>query len=217
VSESYNNFNKMATSILQENDKFCKSNDVAQETVIEILKLMKDAINSVQWNADLFPKFAFVNCLRSVLVPMSNAIYYNFMGGNLPACFVQLRILLEQLVKCFLSDKDYRDISRFQEKLRRVEDQKLHLTEAVIAVEPNAESLWRNLSNDWVHMKYLERHVRVLLERGDVLGFNVVVPIDFSETELPEIQELGESISQFRAILAETVGKWKTEVFRSHQ
>ena len=52
---------------------------------------------------------------------------------------------------------------------------------------------------------------------ADVLGFNLVIPIDFSETELPEIQELGESISHYRAMLAETVEKWRAEVFRSYQ
>jgi len=59
--------------------------------------------------------------------------------------------------------------------------------------------------------------MRAVLDRNDVLGFNLVIPIDYSETELPEIGELGESISYYRAMLAETVQRWKAEVFSSHQ
>jgi len=42
--------------------------------------------------------------LTHVLVPVGGAIYVNALVGNLPACFMQLRLALESLAKCYLAD-----------------------------------------------------------------------------------------------------------------
>ena len=91
---------------------------------------------------------------------------------------------------CFLADLHYQEIELFQDKLKSLGAEGLRIWKVIETVEPKAVPLWGKLSNDWVHMKYLERHVRAVLDRNDVLGFNLVIPIDYSEAELPEIGEL---------------------------
>lgn len=204
---------------MEENEAFCQSNATARETLSEIVELINDAIDHVHWEVktpewnEQFPKFALLNYLFSVLMPVSYAIRLDFLAGNLPASFMQLRVLLEQVAKCFFSDLNYPDLSFFQEKMVMLEAEMLSSTKRIEMLEPTAAPLWTRLSNDWVHMKYLERIVRVVVERGDVPGYGLVIPIGLSDTELPEIEELGQSIAQFRVILANTVEKWKSKVF----
>lgn len=214
------NLDDLIKPVIQENEAFCKSDQIGRETQTEIVELINDAIDHVHWEVKIpewkehFPKFAMLNYLFSVLMPVSYAIHFDFLGGNLPASFMQLRVLLEQLAKCFFSDRNYPNLSFFQEKMVMLEAENLTSTKRIEMIEPTAARLWTQLSNDWAHMKYLERIVRVVLERGAVPGYGLVIPIALSDTELPEIEELGQSIAQFRVILANTVDKWKSEVWR---
>src|SRR3989304_6063539 len=54
-------------------------------------------------------------------MPLSYGIYFDFLGGNLPVCFTQLRMLLEQLAKCSMSDLKYPDLTFFQERIKSLE------------------------------------------------------------------------------------------------
>jgi hypothetical protein len=101
VTELPPNFMKMTKSILEENNEDCKSNETAHETWVEIVELMNDAIDDVMWQTKEidwnthFPRFAMMNYFFSVLMPVSYGIYLDFLAGNLPVCFTQLRTLLE--------------------------------------------------------------------------------------------------------------------------
>ncbi len=219
------NFIKMTESILEENEAFCKSNKIAHETWVEIVELMNDAIDNVMWETreinwrTLFPKYATLNYFFSTLMPVSYGIYFDFTGGNLPACFTQLRTLLEQLAKCFMSDRDYPELPLFQEKIKTLEslmqNERLSLTELIGGVSSTGVPIWRNLSKDWVHFKGFDRIVEIVTERQDVPGWGLTIPIGFTDTELPEIEELGGTVSQLRQILAKNIEEWKDTVFRS--
>jgi hypothetical protein len=58
------NFTKIIESILEENETFCKSNEIGHETWVEIVELMNDAIDNVVWEVkeidwrNLFSKYA---------------------------------------------------------------------------------------------------------------------------------------------------------------
>ena len=218
------NFMKMTESILEENEVFSKSNEIAHETWVEIVELMNDAIDNVMWETKeidwkiLFPKYAMLNYFFSILMPVSYGIYLDFLAGNLPVCFTQLRTLLEQLAKCAMSDSEYPELAFFQEKVRALEDmmkrKQLNLTELIGMVATEGSMMWRNLSKDWVHFRSFERIVSIVTERSDVPGWSLTIPIGYSDTELPEIRELGNYISQFRRILAEVVKEWKARVFK---
>lgn len=217
------NFIKMTESTLEENEAFCKSNEIVHETWVEIVELMNDAIDHVMWEAKeidwktLFPKYAMLNYMFSILMPLSYGVYFDFLGGNLPVCFTQLRTMLEQLVKCSMSDRNYPELPFFQERIKTLEDEmqseRLSLTRLIETVAPEGVSMWRDLSRDWVHFKSFDRIVTIVSERKDVPGWSLTVPIGYGDTELPEIDELGKCISQFRQILAKHVEEWKSKVF----
>ena len=217
------NFTKNIESILEENETFCKSNEIGHETWVEIVELMNDAIDNVVWEVkeidwrNLFSKYAMLNYFFSILMPVSYGIYFDYLGGNLPVCFAQLRTLLEQLAKCFMSDVRHPDLSFFQERIRALENEMerdhLSLTKLIEMVAPEGVSTWRSLSRDWVHFKSFDRIVAIVSERQDVPGWSLTVPIGYSDTELPEIDELGKCVSGFRQILAKNVEEWKRKAF----
>jgi len=217
------NFIKMTESILEENETFCESNEVGHRTWVEIVELMNEAIDNVLWETKeidwrhLFAKYAMLNYFFSILMPISYGIYFNYLGGNLPVCFTQLRTLLEQLAKCFMSDVRHPDLLFFHERIKALENEmereRLSLTNLIEMVAPEGVSIWRNLSKDWVHFKSFDRIVAIVSERQDVPGWSLTVPIGYSDTELPEIDELGKYVSRFRQILAKNVKEWKRNTF----
>ena len=152
-------------------------------------------------------------------MPLSYGIYFDFLGGNLPVCFTQLRMLLEQLAKCSMSDLKYPDLTFFQERIKSLETEmereRGSLTELIRIVAPEGVPLWRNLSRDWIHFKSFDRIVTIISERKDIPGWSLTVPIGYRDTELPEIDELGKYITQFRQILAKNVEKWKAKSFKN--
>lgn len=165
-------------------------------------------------------RFCVLNYMFLVLRPSPDAIMLNFLTANLPYCFVQLRTLLEQLGKCFLADVDYRDESSYQDKLRKLEgrmrSRKPSLTKVVSSLGEQAAELYRNLSEDWVHMKSFERITTVMTQKG-VPAYAISVLMPYGPTDLADISELGKSVALFRQILAPTLQKWKTEVFQGSQ
>jgi hypothetical protein len=217
------NFMKMTQSILEENEAFCEPNGVAHETWVEIVELMNDAVDNIMWETtdidwkSAFPRYAMLNYFFSILMPLSYGIYLDFLAGNLPVCFAQLRTLLEQLAKCSASDRKYPELAFFQERVRALEDSmghdRLSLSKLIEIVAPEGLPIWRNLSKDWIHFRGFDRIVTIVAERQDVPGWSLTIPIGYSDTELPEIEELGKYISQFRRILAKDVEDWKQKVF----
>ena len=217
------NFVKMTESILEENESFCKSNEIGHETWVEIVELMNDAIDKVLWETKeidwrrLFSRYAMLNYFFSILMPVSYGIYFDYLGGNLPVCFAQLRTLLEQLAKCFMSDMRHPDLPFFQQRITALENEMerehLSLTKLIEMVAPEGVPMWRSLSRDWVHFKSFDRIVAIISERQDVPGWSLTVPIGYSDTELPEIDELAKHVSGFRQILAKKVEEWKRKAF----
>jgi hypothetical protein len=223
MSEFPLNFMKIIESVLEENEAFCKSNEIGHETELEIVELMNDAIDNVVWEVKeidwrkLFSKYAMLNYFFSILMPVSYGIYFDYLGGNLPMCFTQLRALLEQLAKCFMSDARHPDLPFFQERIvaleKEMERDHMTLTKLIETVAPEGASMWRSLSRDWVHFKSFDRIVAIISGRQDVPGWSLTVPIGYSDTELPEIVELGKCVSGFRQILGKNVEEWKRRSF----
>lgn len=59
--------------------------------------------------------------LHNILMPSSYAIHTDLLISNLPACFMELRLMLESLIKCYLADLKYPEQSFFQRKLELLE------------------------------------------------------------------------------------------------
>lgn len=116
-----------------------------------------------------------------------------------------------------MSDVRHPDLPFFQRRITALENEMerehLSLTKLIEMVAPEGASMWRSLSRDWVHFKSFDRIVAIISERQDVPGWSLTVPIGYSDTELPEIDELGKCASRFRQILAKNVEEWKRKAF----
>ena len=161
------------------------------------------------------------------LMPSSYAIHMNLLMGNLPSCFMELRLTLEILVKSYLADLNYPEQNFFQKKLELLEKETKnkngkkiqkrehdYFREFDIKVQLDKESikLWSKLSKDWLHTKgIIDRIVKQISEKSEVPSWALVIPMNYAEDDLDAIKELGKRVSQFRKLLKVTIENYKQE------
>jgi hypothetical protein len=110
-----NSLTEFITEIIKENEEFLKKE--AKETFNEVIELINDAIDYVAFVVERktakedyvkHPMFFFI---YHVLMPFSYGIYADLLLGNLPVCFIELRLIVESLAKCYIaesySDKEF--------------------------------------------------------------------------------------------------------------
>lgn len=155
-----------------------------------------------------------MNYIFAVLQPLSNGILLDFLAGNLPACFMQLRTLIEQLAKCFNADTQFPEESFFQDRLKKLEKkmvmEKSSLWKLVESLGGDIAPIWGQLSEYWIHMRGFRRIVDAVTARG-VPSYALVLPMTYDDTEGPDIAELGQSIRHFRTVLDLTIQSWKSQ------
>jgi hypothetical protein len=221
------------TSVMKENEKFLLEN--AGETYDEVISLIIDAINCVglavegEKRKENYIKSSMVFFMYHILVPSSYAIQMNLLTGNLPMCFMELRLMLETLVKCCLADLKYPDQSFFQKKLELLGEETKKKTDknknvpkreydfmkeldSELGLNEKSIKLWSKLSQDWVHTKgVINRIVTETIEKSDAPSWTVIIPIKYAKNDLDTIGELHKRISQFRSILKDAMGKCQQE------
>ena len=70
--------------------------------------------------------------------------------------------------------------------------------------------LWSKLSRDWVHTKGVaNKIINQIIEKSDVPGYALAVPMRFNETDLETINELGHQTAELRTMLKNTIEKWE--------
>src|SRR5207237_9077741 len=69
--------------------------------------------------------------LVSNLMPSSSGILLNFYAGNLPACFMHLRAILEFMAEAYVADRSYPDEKFFHEKMRLSEAERRKADESI--------------------------------------------------------------------------------------
>ena len=225
------NYFDYVMKIMEENEEFLRSN--AEETYGDVIDLINDAIDLVGFAVESdksreeyvkHPTFFF---LHHILMPSSYAIQTDLLTGNLPVCFMQLRLMLESLAKCYLADLKYPDQRFFQEKLDLLEKETKKKNGEVVSKREhdfieefdrefgsNKKSLelWGKLSQDWIHTKgVVNRIVDRITEKSAAPSWAFIIPIKYAETDLDTIEELGKGISQFRSLLKDAIGKCPQE------
>ena len=110
---------------LEKNNEFLFMN--AKIAYDEIIELINDSIDYTIFftenksGTDDYVKFAMINFVHHILMPMSYAIYTDLLASNLVACFIELRLMLESLVKCYYADLKYPNETFFQKKIDQLE------------------------------------------------------------------------------------------------
>ena len=211
---------------IKENEKFLRSN--AEETYGEVIDLINDAIDLVGFAVDRenskedYVKRSMIFFLYHILMPLSYAIYTDLLIGNLPACFMELRLMLESLVKCYCADLKYPEHVFFQEKLELLENKlrknSISTSKLMkdlgkrIGLKNDFVTLWGKLSEYWMHTKgIIDKIVSQIGEKSGAPSWALVIPINYAEDDLDTIKELGKRISQFRKLLKVTIENYKQE------
>lgn len=225
-STAADNYFDYAMKIMKENENFLRSN--AEETYGDVIDLINDAIDLVGFaverdkSREEYVKHPTVFFLHHILMPSSYAIQTNLLTGNLPVCFMQLRLMLESLAKCYLADLKYPDQRFFQEKLELLENETKKKNYEVVSkrehdfieefdrelgLNKKSLKLWGKLSQDWIHTKgVVNRIVDRITEKSAAPSWTFIIPIKYAETDLDTIEELGRGLSQFRSLLKDAIG-----------
>lgn len=91
----------------EKNCSFIAENSTANETFTEIIELINDSIDYYRELAPfngLLGESVIFTFIHAVLMPLAYGILLDFLSGNIPACMIQLRAILEALVKCYYAD-----------------------------------------------------------------------------------------------------------------
>jgi len=206
--------------VMKQNEAFLRQN--AEETYCEVVELINDAIDNVvlavKKTEEDYSKYSIIFFLHHILMPFSYAIHVDMLAGNIPACFMELRLMLESLVKCYLADLKYPDQTFFQERLKLLEAENLSTSKLMkelgrkLGLENYFVALWSKLSQDWIHTKgIMDRVVAQVIEKSDVPPWGLVLPMNYSESDLDTIDELRNNISKFISLLKTTMEKHQKE------
>ncbi|MBA7617408.1 hypothetical protein ES703_24722 [subsurface metagenome] len=210
--------------VMRKNEGFLRKN--AKETYDEVVELINDAIDNVvlavKKSEEDYVKYSMISFLHHILMPFSYGIYVDMLAGNIPVCFMELRLMLESLVKSYLADSRYPDPPFFQERLESLEQEinkeKKSISDLMeelgekLGVKKDFVALWGKLSHDWVHTKgIMDKVVAQVTEKSDVPPWALAIPMTYAENDLDTIDELRNRISKFRSLLTAAMGRYQQE------
>ena len=151
--------------------------------------------------------------VHHTLQPFSYAIYLELLAANLPMCFIELRLLLETLVKCYLADLKHPSLSSSQEKLASLDRNISKLMDEMgeeIGVGDGFRVMWNSLSENWVHTKGLANNVLgFVIEKATVPPWALGVPMHYTKSDLEAIAELRQQIATFRNLLKRSIKAYR--------
>ncbi|MDP3729877.1 MAG: hypothetical protein Q8R26_04025 [bacterium] len=208
---------RTAFEVMSKNEKFLLKN--FKDVMDEIVELANDAIDFAQLyarqdkNRRLGEKATHFYAYH-VLMPTSYAIFTSLLTGNLPACFRELRFMVEMLAKCFLADAYYPNISFFRDKLHALEnrDGEKRIAETVFIKEfsdktglAGVVTLWKALSEEGHARKFVERVVENIVEKDNIPGYALVIPMPYIKKDIGDLSELNSYVISFRDVLNRTL------------
>lgn len=202
------------------NEEFLRKN--AEETYREVIDLINDAIDYMILETE--KKRGIENYIRDpmfffmchILIPQSYAILTGILVGNLPSCFMEIRLMLETMAKCYFASLHPDETLFFETKLelleKKLSEQEISTSKLLknfgneIGLKGEPIALWGKLSNDWVHTQgIVKKVVNEIIKKSDVPSWALIVPMNYTDADLETINELGKRISQFRKLLKVTI------------
>lgn len=200
--------------VMRENEEFLHNNG---EVCDEVIELINDAIDYVRLTVKKtgdYAKYSMAFFLFHILMPFSYAIYTDLLTGNIPVCFMELRLMLESLVKCYLADLTYPGQAFFQEKLELLERENpsisKHMKELGKHLGLDYISLWGKLSQNWIHTRGItDKIVGQVIVKSDVPPWALAIPMNYTGNDSGMLNELRNCISQFRSLLTATIERYQ--------
>jgi len=165
---------------------------------------------------------AFLFSLSHVLWHYSTGIVIDLLLGNLPACFMQLRFLMETAAQALLVDYKFKfqenilieaeDMAKALEQeatsisklFRKLSD--LNLVDKEVA--DDVVKLWNRISNEWLHFIGFLRRIKKLIKYGDLQSYREGLPIVLSRGDTVALNDLAECIAHARRLLKAFYSSW---------
>ena len=139
-------------------------------------------------------------------MPQNYAVWIDLLYGNLPACFMELRLILESLAGFSLIDSFSQEFEFFEKMLNAFykgkPSDKLKEFGNKIGVKNEPFNLWKKLSQNWVHPKgIIKRLISEITKKSDVPSWAWIIPMEYTNSDLKDIEELGKCISKLRELI----------------
>jgi len=213
MSAKENSSNELVDLIckdIRENDEFLKKN--AKDVYEEVIGLANDVIDLLSIIREKFKtgeeaiKHPMAFFALHVFMPLSYGIYVNLLIGNLPACFMQLRLIHEAMAKCYFAEKIDSSQEYFGITLEALEqvlrEEQISTTKFMKELGPEFVKLWGKLSESWVHPRgILKRVTDSVIEKGIPPSWSFGLPTIYTNDDLDDLKELKKRVAEFRALL----------------
>lgn len=210
--------------VAKENEEFLRNK--AKGAFDEVIELVNDAIDYVifavkrkEAKEDYInrPMFFFIH---HILMPFSYGLCADLLIGNLPACFMVLRFMLESLAKCYIADLHPDKNLFFEVKLLSLEKvlKKKEISTSkllkdfgeIIGLKGEPLKLWSKLSQDWVHTRgIVKKIVDQIVGKSDLPPYGLSIPMNYTENDLDSLNELSKIISEFGKLLKPIMEKYQ--------
>lgn len=198
-----------------------------REAFTETIELINDIIDL--WKPytskdlpTLARKSGFIFNLFHFVWPLSNGVLMDLLMGNIPACFMQLRVIIENSVVSFLIDYNFRlgeefYIYSYEDFVNKINEERKRFSNIVKndfkevfgeELSRKTIALWGCLSEEWLHFKGYFRRVCEIIDSGQRPRSYMLVPTVLSEDDKEDLKDLALSISSAREILQTIYGKW---------
>lgn len=208
---------------------YCKLKKLSEHEnpMKEAVELVNDIIGYIAYYArvdkersiDLLARSAFLNALNFIIMPTAYGVLTDLLLGNLPAYFMQLRLIVEASAKALATDyvAEFKEISLYS--IEALEQYKVSTSKflkeilpEVIGKEAANETLklWSKLSRNWLHFRGIAQKLRERIETyGFPPSYSIVLPIKYDEEDKKDLQELTKRIKETRKLLKISFESWK--------
>ncbi|MGC9015035.1 MAG: hypothetical protein ACP5KW_11725, partial [Thermoproteota archaeon] len=222
MNDEEKDFADYAKEVIRENEKFLK--EKARESFGEVIGLVNDAIDYVVFvtkrkDTKEYTTLSMVPFIYHILMPFSYGISIDLLVGNLPACFYELRVMLESLAKCYVADLHPNEDLFFEEKLLSLDavlkNEEISISKLLkdfgkmVDLNDKPLKIWGKISEEWLHSRIIEKVVDKIIEKSEVPPYGLAIPMNYTEGDLEDIEELGKTTSEFREILRVAMNKYK--------
>ncbi|MEM2914669.1 MAG: hypothetical protein QXH91_04635 [Candidatus Bathyarchaeia archaeon] len=222
-------FATFMAKVAGENEVFLKNN--AKEVLKEVVELVNDAIDYLpsvvnREKADeYYLKYSAMFFFVHILMPASYGVYANLILGNLPVCFIELRLILESLAKCYVADLCPERELFFETKLMTLEEimreKEISTSDLlkdfgeITGLPDKPLKLWGKLSEGWVHTRgIVQKIINHIEEKSDLPPYALPIPMNYTDNDVDSLNELAKRTSELRKILKAACDKYKMEVFK---
>lgn len=205
---------------MQKNEIFLKQNE--NIALGEIVWLVNDVFH-IRGEALKFSKNKELCVSRSmffyifhILQPFAYSICLDLLASNLPACYFELRLLLETLVKSYISDKRFPDISFYQERMELLDKDNRESNRSIatmmtefgkdLRIGNEFKDLWKEISEKWIHTKGIMNNiVENIAESSNLPPWGLFIPMEYTKDDLNELKQLNENVSKFGNLLKKSI------------